>query len=210
MRIGGLVGGGGAGTAKSAQDRRVYTPSTHIGQHAEDLGKRRARPGEDRRAAILERLRGRQLTQREIHERLKIASNPYRWVGRRRAAGSHTSSLTAGGGRRGCNTALQAAVTATRPDGVKYHNQSVTRITDDQPKQVNNQNGARLVTIGPRAGGPVRGAAPCSLPTGPATTKTQTLRSTTAPVLSPSVPEQPSTFLGTRRHASQAGRLTGR
>src|SRR6266571_1965389 len=28
MRIGGLVGGGGAGMTKSAQDRRVYTPST--------------------------------------------------------------------------------------------------------------------------------------------------------------------------------------
>src|SRR4029453_13174285 len=53
------------------------------GQHAEDLGKRRSRPGKDRRAAILERLGRRQLTKREVHERLKIAGDPYRWVGRR-------------------------------------------------------------------------------------------------------------------------------
>ena len=29
---------------------------------------------------------------------------------------------------------LQAVVTAIRPDDVKYHNQGVTRITDDRPK----------------------------------------------------------------------------
>jgi hypothetical protein len=40
---------------------------------------------------------------------------------------------------------LQAAVTAIRLDGVKYHNPSVTRITDKQPEQVNNQNDARPV-----------------------------------------------------------------
>jgi hypothetical protein len=33
---------------------------------------------------------------------------------------------------------LQAAVTAVRPDGAKYHNQSVTRITDNRLEEGKN------------------------------------------------------------------------
>jgi hypothetical protein len=105
---------------------------------------------------------------------------------------------------------LQAVVTAIRCDSDKNHNQGVTRITDNQPEQVKNQNGARLVTNGPRAGGPVRGAAPCSLPTGYATAKTQTPRSIRGPRLSRSKPDQPSISPRPRRHAGQARCTTGR
>ena len=91
---------------------------------------------------------------------------------------------------------LQAAVTAIRLDGVKYHNPSVTRITDNQPEQVDNENCARPVTTGPRAGGPVRGAAPCSLPIGSARPR-------------PRHPDQPQRVYSVRPYRSSRAAFRG-
>ena len=56
-----------------------------VHQDAETLTECRARTGDNRRTAILERLGRGQRTKREFSERLQIAGDPQRRVGRRRA-----------------------------------------------------------------------------------------------------------------------------